>query len=135
MTMFEMLWYTASSGRQRCWQHKSTCLAQTCSTFQSPARALLRDRDLDLDLGDLERDLGDLDRDAGAALSRLVLLSRVRLTDQIRCLVSMMSSKLLQLCAATLVCLSASEQEWTVCLRPCIADLVSRRKADGCVHV
>ena len=52
-------------------------------TFQSPALALLRDlerdRDLDLDL-DLERET--------AGLSRLVLLSRVRLTDQIRCLVS-----------------------------------------------
>ena len=46
-------------------------------TFQSPALALLRDLDLDL----------DLDREA-AGRSRLTLLSRVRLTDQIRCLVS-----------------------------------------------
>lgn len=50
-------------------------------TFQSPALALLRDLERDLDL-DLERE-----REA-AGLSRLVLLSRVRLTDQIRCLVS-----------------------------------------------
>lgn len=48
-------------------------------TFQSPALALLRDLERDLDL--------DLEREA-AGLSRLVLLSRVRLTDQIRCLVS-----------------------------------------------
>lgn len=53
----------------------------TCQfTFQSPALALLRDLDRDLDL--------DLEREAAAGLSRLALLSRVRLTDQIRCLVS-----------------------------------------------
>ena len=52
-------------------------------TFQSPGLALLRDLDLDLER-DLERDL-----DIGAGRSRLVLLSRVRLTDQVRGLVSM----------------------------------------------
>lgn len=52
------------------------------STFQSPALALLWDLDLDRDL-----DL-DLEREAAAGLSRLSLLSRVRLTDQIRRLVS-----------------------------------------------
>ena len=49
-------------------------------TFQSPALTLLRDLLRDLDL--------DLDREAAAGLSRLRLLSRVRLTDQIRRLVS-----------------------------------------------
>ena len=49
-------------------------------TFQSPALTLLRDLLRDLDL--------DLDREAAAGLSRLRLLSRVCLTDQIRRLVS-----------------------------------------------
>lgn len=50
-------------------------------TFQSPALALLRDLERDLDLGERDRE--------AAGLSRLTLLSLVRLTGQITGLVSM----------------------------------------------